>query len=90
MEPRIYTASDVAKIATDFFYYWYNAKGTNTMQGFSDWWKENENVYKFAHPACFGTIHTRVCREVCYVRIACEMEFKKMSNDDTRHIPKAF
>jgi len=33
------------KIATDFFYHWYNSKGNNTEQGFNKWWSENKNNY---------------------------------------------
>lgn len=29
------------KIATEFYLYWHNAPGTNTYQGFDDWWKSN-------------------------------------------------
>lgn len=29
------------KIATEFYRHWHNAPGTNTDQGFDDWWKAN-------------------------------------------------
>ncbi len=29
------------KMATDFFYWWYNQPGTNTQDGFDTWWKQN-------------------------------------------------
>ena len=32
-------------IATDFFREWYNAPGSNTDQGFDDWWKANRGNY---------------------------------------------
>lgn len=36
------------KMCTDFFYWWYNASGTNTMQGYDEWrekhWKENTDA----------------------------------------------
>ena len=28
-------------VATEFYRYWHNAPGTNTDQGFDDWWKNN-------------------------------------------------
>jgi len=31
----------IKEIATEFYYYWHNAPGTNTQQGFDDWWKIN-------------------------------------------------
>ena len=34
--PRI-TEQDAREIATQFFYWWHNQPGTNTMQGFGDW-----------------------------------------------------
>ena len=32
----------IKKVATDFFYWWYNKPGTNTQAGFDEWW---ENVH---------------------------------------------
>lgn len=29
------------KMATDFYYWWHNQPGTNTQQGFEEWWKQN-------------------------------------------------
>lgn len=39
-EKFMYTPEDVRKIALDFFYHWWNAKGTNTEQGFDEWFEE--------------------------------------------------
>lgn len=33
------TKRAIKKIATDFFYWWYNQPGTNTQQGFDEWWE---------------------------------------------------
>ena len=30
------------KMATDFYYWWHNQEGTNTQQGFDDWWEANQ------------------------------------------------
>lgn len=30
------------EVATRFCYWWYNQPGTNTEQGFEDWWKLQE------------------------------------------------
>jgi len=38
----MFTDVQVRTIATEFFYWWYNAKGTNTEQAFDDWWKLNK------------------------------------------------
>jgi len=32
----------IKDIATEFFYHWFNTSGTNTAQGFDDWWKINK------------------------------------------------
>jgi len=37
---RRYSEENVKKISLDFFYHWWNAKGTNTEQGFDEWFKE--------------------------------------------------
>jgi len=29
------------EVATEFYYFWHNAPGTNTQQGFDDWWEIN-------------------------------------------------
>jgi len=31
----------IKDVATEFFYFWVNSKGTNPDQGFDDWWKIN-------------------------------------------------
>lgn len=36
--PRI-TEQNALEIATQFFYWWHNQPGTNTMQGFGEWIK---------------------------------------------------
>jgi len=28
------------RIATSFFYWWYNQPGQNTSEGFDDWWEK--------------------------------------------------
>lgn len=34
----MYSEEEVRKIATEFFYFWWNAPGNNTEEGFYDWW----------------------------------------------------
>lgn len=44
---KSYNESDVKKIAINFFYHWYNTPGTNTEEGFDDWFeqfKENNKI----------------------------------------------
>lgn len=36
----MYTEEEVAKITKDFFYFWYNAPGNNTEEGFEKWFAE--------------------------------------------------
>lgn len=36
--------SKIKSIATNFFRYWWNAKGTNTDQGFDEWSKDPKNL----------------------------------------------
>lgn len=36
----------IKKYCTKFFYYWYNTKGTNTEQGFDEWWNIKGNKLK--------------------------------------------
>ena len=36
----MYSEEEVRKIATDFFYHWWNTEGINTLEGFDEWWKE--------------------------------------------------
>lgn len=36
----------IKRIATDFFRWWYNQPGTNTDDGFDDWWKQNREKYE--------------------------------------------
>lgn len=39
--------NDLKQFATKFFYAWYNSEGTNTEQGFDDWWDElRDKIYK--------------------------------------------
>lgn len=35
----------IEAICTDFYYHWHNAPGTNTQQGFKDWWEKNRSKY---------------------------------------------
>ena len=37
----------VSNIATEFFRYWFNAPGSNTDQGFNDWWEINKSKFGF-------------------------------------------
>ena len=37
----------IRDIATEFFRAWYNAPGSNTDQGFEDWWKLNKARFGF-------------------------------------------
>lgn len=42
------------KIATEFFRYWWNKEGSNTDQGFDDWWNE-------LHPPKLQKINMHQC-----------------------------
>lgn len=46
------------KVATEFFYYWWNAEGNNTEEGFDKWWndKGEELVKKCSIPNIVGKI----------------------------------
>ena len=35
-----YSEEEVRKISLDFFYHWWNSKGTNTEQGFDKWFEQ--------------------------------------------------
>ena len=37
---RMYSEEEVRRISLDFFYHWYNAKGSNTEQGFDKWFEQ--------------------------------------------------
>ena len=37
---RSYSEEEVRKISLDFFYHWWNSKGTNTEQGFDKWFEQ--------------------------------------------------
>jgi hypothetical protein len=37
---RMYSEEEVKNIAVDFFYYWWNAKGNNTEEGFDKWFEQ--------------------------------------------------
>ena len=39
LPPQPSATAAIKKIAVDFFYYWWNVQGSNTEQGFDDWWK---------------------------------------------------
>lgn len=41
------TEETIRDVATEFFYSWYNSPGTNTLQGFDDWWKLNAARFGF-------------------------------------------
>jgi hypothetical protein len=41
------TAQQIKEIATQFFFDWYNAPGTDTLQGFDAWWEVNNDKYGF-------------------------------------------
>lgn len=36
----MYSEEEVRKITLDFFYHWWNSKGTNTEQGFDKWFEQ--------------------------------------------------
>jgi hypothetical protein len=36
----MYSEEETRKIATEFFYHWYNAPGSNTQQGFDEFFEE--------------------------------------------------
>lgn len=39
-------SDELAKdIATEFYYYWHNQQGTNTADGFDDWWEINKERF---------------------------------------------
>lgn len=40
---RMYSEEEVRKISLDFFYHWWNSKGTNTEQGFKEWFEQFKN-----------------------------------------------
>lgn len=42
-QERMYSEKEVRKITLDFFYHWWNSKGTNTEQGFDEWFEEFKN-----------------------------------------------
>ena len=37
----------IKDIATEFYYHWHNSGGTNTADGFDDWWKLNKARFGF-------------------------------------------
>ena len=37
---RMYSEAEVRQISLDFFYHWWNSKGTNTEQGFDKWFEQ--------------------------------------------------
>lgn len=39
------------KMATDFYYWWHNQPGTNTQQGFDEWWREHHKKEYLDIPA---------------------------------------
>lgn len=39
-EQRMYSGEEVKKLATDFFYHWYNSPGNNTEEGFDKWFEQ--------------------------------------------------
>lgn len=39
------TDENAKLLATKFFYQWYNEQGTNTEQGFDEWWKTNRKDF---------------------------------------------
>lgn len=40
---QLYSEEEVRKITLDFFYHWWNSKGTNTEQGFDKWFEKFKN-----------------------------------------------
>jgi hypothetical protein len=43
---RMYSEEEVRKISLDFFYHWWNSKGTNSEQGFDKWFEQFKNKNK--------------------------------------------
>ena len=39
-DKKMYSEEEVRKISLDFFYHWWNAKGSNTEQGFDKWFEQ--------------------------------------------------
>ena len=39
-DKKTYSEEEVRKISLDFFYHWWNAKGSNTEQGFDKWFEQ--------------------------------------------------
>lgn len=37
----------IKDIVTEFYYHWHNSGGTNTADGFDDWWKLNRERFGF-------------------------------------------
>ena len=62
-------------IAVDFFRYWYNAPGTNTEQGFDEWWSDYGDNYNG---------HLTVCdkHQEQLTALREEIEISKATNDD--------
>lgn len=51
MKEEIYLLkeSEIKELATKFFYDWYNSSGTNTEQGFDEWWNKNKLHFKLSN-----------------------------------------
>ena len=42
LEAKLAERDEFARaVATEFYYHWHNSPGTNTQQGFQDWWELN-------------------------------------------------
>jgi hypothetical protein len=39
-QERSYSEEEVRKISLEFFYHWWNTKGSNTEQGFDKWFEQ--------------------------------------------------
>ena len=38
----VYHKEELKRLCTDFFYWWYNQPGSNTQQGFDEWWEKTQ------------------------------------------------
>lgn len=39
------TEEQIKELAVTFFFDWYNSPGTNSYQGFDEWWAKNKDKY---------------------------------------------
>lgn len=51
----------VKEIATEFFYWWYNQPGSNTKEGFDDWWEKQSRCTECGAASIEEAEKTCVC-----------------------------